>query len=452
MKNVVGRHSPQHARRPRFGGAEDEGASEDRLRALSARLPSLRVDTGPLGRRRGGGAVVRGLLVVVLVAVVVLAGVEWFRPIPSPALHATDTRTVRLAGAAPALPWPTGASGALAVDGGPQLGTGGSQSPAPIAGLAKVMTAYVALADHPLTPGASGPAIDVTSDAVAAYQAEAGSGQSAVPLSAGESLTELQVLQGLLVASGNDMATLLADWDAGGTQAFVAKMNHAARVLGMRSTTFTDPVGLDSGTVSTPSDLVLLGEAAMKLAVLRQVVAMTEVTLPQASRVFNLDADIGHDGFIGIKTGSDSVAGGCFLFAAQQTVAGVSVTLVGDVIGEHTSTQTASALSDASALVSAALADAGARPALPKGTTVGEVTAPWGAHVPVVVADPPTVVGWPGEVVPVRITRWPIGSSFSAGTRVGTLALELGGRPVSTPLAAAHALPGPGVWWRLTRR
>src|SRR5665213_519314 len=79
---------------------------------------------------------------------------------------------------------------------------------------------------------------------------------------------------------------MLADWDAGGTDAFVAKMNGAAQTLALHSTHITDPSGLDSGTVSTPSDLIRLGEAAMAIPTFRQVVAMPQVTLPLAGLVY----------------------------------------------------------------------------------------------------------------------------------------------------------------------
>jgi D-alanyl-D-alanine carboxypeptidase (penicillin-binding protein 5/6) len=48
--------------------------------------------------------------------------------------------------------------------------------------------------------------------------------------------------------------------------------------------------------------------------------ALPQVTVPLAGVVYNLDYDLGHDGIVGIKTGFDAAAGGCFLFAARHTV------------------------------------------------------------------------------------------------------------------------------------
>ena len=142
------------------------------------------------------------------------------------------------------------------------------------------------------------------------------------------------MLEGLLIDSGADMATVLADWDAGSVSAFVAKMNAAASTLGLTSTHITDPTGVDPATTSTAEDLVRLGEAALTIPVLRQIVSLGQATLPMTNVVFIFDFDLGQDGIIGIKTGSDSSVQGCFLFAAQQNVGGKNVTVVGAVLSQ----------------------------------------------------------------------------------------------------------------------
>ena len=81
-------------------------------------------------------------------------------------------------------------------------------------------------------------------------------------------------------------------------------MNAHAHTLRLASTTFTDPSGLDAGTVSTPEDLIRLGEAAIALPAFAQIVAMPLVTLPLAGTVYNLNYDLGRDGVIGVKTGA----------------------------------------------------------------------------------------------------------------------------------------------------
>lgn len=66
----------------------------------------------------------------------------------------------------------------------------------------------------------------------------------------GEKLTELRALQAMLIPSGNNIASLLARWDAGSQAAFVAKMNAPAGSLGLHSTRYADVSDADPATAS----------------------------------------------------------------------------------------------------------------------------------------------------------------------------------------------------------
>ncbi|HZM57883.1 MAG TPA: hypothetical protein VFC03_22980 [Acidimicrobiales bacterium] len=298
-------------------------------------------------------------------------------------------------------------------------------------------------------PRASHPGDGATT--IAAAQAESATRQSVVPVATGETLTELQALEGLLVAQGNDMATLLTDWDAGSTAAFVAKMNASAHTLGLDSTKFTDPSGLDPGSVSTPADMIRLGEAAMSIPAFAQVVAMPQATLPLAGLVYNFDYDLGHDGIVGVKTGSDSTAGGCFLFESQETVGGKDVTLVGAVFGQEGASPVTTALDGADALVHAAFATVGTFPALlAPGHPVGRIVAPWAPSVPVT-AESSSIVGWPGLTVPLQVHVGALPSAIPAGAQIGVLRADLGGRHTDLALRTSQPLHGPSAFWRITR-
>jgi len=426
--------------------------SEARLRALGAHAPSLpEPELHALARERARRVVRRGLPLAVVVLAVGGLAAQWFRPVPAPAFAVSAPAAVRVPGPVPALPWPGAAAAAMAMEGAGSMGGAGPASPLPMGGLAKVMTSYVVLEDHPLATGASGPDIAVTPDDVAAFRADAASGQSVVPLTPGESLTELQALQGVLVASGNDVATLVAAWDAGSVPAFVAKMNADARRLGLDATTFTDPGGLDPGSRSTPLDMVRLGEAAMAVPALRAVVAMPQVTLPGTGILYNLDGDLGRDGFVGIKTGSDTAAGGCFLFAATRPVGPELVTIVGAILGLRGPSPTDDTLVAADTLVRAAFSAAHPFQALAARTTVGWIRTAWGRSVPVTTASADTVIGWGGENVPIVLHPGPLPATIAAGTRVGVLRNSGGTGGTGVAVRVARALPGPSVLWRLTR-
>jgi serine-type D-Ala-D-Ala carboxypeptidase (penicillin-binding protein 5/6) len=395
--------------------------------------------------------VFRSVLVLLVVTIGVVAGLQLSRPVPAASFHPTTANSVRLAGSSPSLPWPTVGSAALAMEGVGSLGQVGSSQPVPIASITKVMTAYVVLKDHPLAPGATGPDIAVTAATVTAYQIGLLTQQSVVQVATGESLTEVQALEGLLIPSGNDIAVMLADWDAGSTTAFVAKMNSAAQSLGLGATHFDDVSGLDAGSVSTPADLIGLGEAAMAIPAFARVASMGEATLPVAGRVINFDYALGHDGIVGIKTGSDAAAGGCFLFEAQRDIDGTTVSFVGAVLGQRTSSPVTAALDDAENLAQSAFAAVAPRPVVAAGRLAGQIVAPWGASVDVSAAQPPTVIGWPGLSVPVHVVVGALPAVIVRGSRIGMLKVDLGGRDVGVVLRASQPLRGPSVIWRLTR-
>jgi D-alanyl-D-alanine carboxypeptidase (penicillin-binding protein 5/6) len=387
-----------------------------------------------------------------LVALVgVAAGLQWTRQIPAPVFRPVVTTSVHLPGSSPSLPWPTTGSAALTMEGVGSLGQVGSTQPVPIASITKVMTAYVVLKDDPLEPGATGPAIPVTADTIAAYQTGLATQQSVVDVAAGESLTELEALEGLLIPSGNDLATLLAEWDAGSTTAFIAKMNSTAQSLGLTSTHFVDVSGLDSGSTSNAADLVKLGEAAMSDATFSQIVSMGEVTLPVAGLLYNFDYDIGHDGIVGIKTGTDAASGGCFLFEAQQTIDSKKVIVVGAVLGQRTSSPITAVLSSAEALATAAFAAMTTVPVVAPDQLDGRIVSAWGATAGVKAPQSPTIVGWPGLTLPAQLRVGHVPSVVTRGTRIGVIDVDLDGRHIDVVLRSSGSLSRPSALWRLTR-
>jgi D-alanyl-D-alanine carboxypeptidase (penicillin-binding protein 5/6) len=128
-------------------------------------------------------------------------------------------------------------------------------------------------------------------------------------------------------------------------------MNATARSLGMRHTHYTDPSGYDDATVSTAADQVRIVEVAMRLPVFAGIVAMPSVTLPVAGTVHNTDTLLGHAGFVGVKTGSDEAAGGCFAFAAIRPIHGKRRTIIGVVLGQPGYDKVAAGLAAAAIMV-----------------------------------------------------------------------------------------------------
>ena len=246
--------------------------------------------------------------------------------------------------------WP--AHGQAAVEVGQSgIHAGPKQHPAPIASVAKVMTAYLVLRDHPLRPGEDGPTITLTEADLADTDRRRGREESVVSVAAGERLTELQALQALLLPSANNIAALLARWDAGSESRFVARMNAAARSLGMTHTRYTDPSGYDAATVSTAADQLRIVDRAMRLPVFAGIVATPSATLPVAGTVHNTNTLLGLEGFVGVKTGSTAAAGGCFAFRAIRWIHGKATAITGVVLGQPGDDRIAAGLAAADALV-----------------------------------------------------------------------------------------------------
>jgi D-alanyl-D-alanine carboxypeptidase (penicillin-binding protein 5/6) len=165
-------------------------------------------------------------------------------------------------------------------------------------------------------------------------------GDSLVPVVAGEVLTERQALEALLLPSADNMAWILARWDAGSEAAFAARMNAAARRLGMTGTRYTDASGLAPSTVSTAADQVRLGMAAMRVPALAAIAAMPMAVVPGAGVVRNYNTLLGQDGIAGLKTGSTQAAGGCVLLAAWREVNGRKTLIVAATFGQPGTAQT----------------------------------------------------------------------------------------------------------------
>jgi serine-type D-Ala-D-Ala carboxypeptidase (penicillin-binding protein 5/6) len=230
--------------------------------------------------------------------------------------------------------WPASGVSAASISGIGVLPGPGASQPVPIASVAKVMTAYIILRDYPLGAGEPGPPIVVQPGEAAAYAAQARNGDSLVAVTAGEQLTERQALEALLMPSADNMAWILARWDAGSQAAFTAQMNTTARRLGMSDTHYTDPSGLSASTISTAADQVRLGMAAMSEPALAHIVALRSAVIPVAGIVRNTNALLGQDGIAGLKTGSDTAAGGCILLAAWQQARGHHTLIVAATFGQ----------------------------------------------------------------------------------------------------------------------
>lgn len=241
---------------------------------------------------------------LLLLVVIIFAIAQAVRPLPDPTLTLSVDPTYTFGGEKLDMPWPEDGQGAVEVEGVGTIGAYGKEKSAPIASVAKIMTAYVILQGHPITGKQAGDQIVV--DAKAGEEAGR-EDESTAPIKEGQKYTERQMLQLLMIPSGNNVARLLARWDAKTEKAFVEKMNAAAKDLGMTNSEYTDPSGLEPTTRSTPADQLKLAKAVVQNDVFREIVNMPQADIPGIDKtIYNNNNILLEPGVSGIKTGSST--------------------------------------------------------------------------------------------------------------------------------------------------
>ncbi|MFD3999589.1 serine hydrolase [Streptomyces rubiginosohelvolus] len=393
---------------------------------------------------------------LVLLLLIVFAIVQVMRPLPEPSLELTAKPTYTFEGGKTELSWPGQGQSAVMVDGVGSLGSEGAQKPAPIASVAKVMTAYVILQGHPLKGDEEGEKITVDQKAEDESKRP---DESTAPLTKGQELTQRQLLQLLMIPSGNNAARLLARWDAGSEDKFIDKMNDAAKDLGMTGSTYTDPSGLEKTTVSTATDQLKLAQAVMRNDVFRKIVDMPEVEIEGIDgKIYNNNNLLLQPGVSGIKTGSSTPAGGNLLWSANTKVDGKVLWIYGAVMGQQAGTgrvydSLELSLQNSLKLIRDAQEAATSATVVKKGDVVGYVDNGFGGQAPVVATKNLKAVGWSGLEVELKVTDngKGIDQAAKAGTEVGSVTVGTGTGKVTAPVVLQGDLPEAAFGDKMTR-
>lgn len=183
----------------------------------------------------------------------------------------------------------------------------------PMASTTKVMTALLALEagclDAPVTCSRNAFGVPGTS----------------IYLAEGETLTLRQMLYGLMLASGNDAATAIAEHIGGTVNDFCQMMTDRAAELGCTNTVFLTPHGLPcEGHYTTAHDLALIAREAMTHPEFREIVGTARATIPWEGREYDRVLSnknkllTTYEGATGIKTGYTKKAGRCLVFGAER--------------------------------------------------------------------------------------------------------------------------------------
>jgi D-alanyl-D-alanine carboxypeptidase (penicillin-binding protein 5/6) len=310
----------------------------------------------------------------------------------------------------------------------------------PIASTTKLMTAWVAV-HHAQS-----------SEVLTVQPYAATPGESLSGVAAGERLTLADLLRGMLLPSGNDIANTLAVDLGGGSQArFIGWMNDAARQLGMRDSHFSTPIGLDDpGNYSTAADLARLADAVLGQPLLASVVALRGARLADGRTEVNRnDILFGRPWVIGLKTGNTAAAGQCLVGAGRRN----GTTVISVVLGEPS---VAARDADSLALLGSGLAAFRAERPVRGGVAYARVPVAGrpGERVRLFAARSLTLFVPSGSTArtTLRLRHVPATASgpLPAGSALGEIDVIHGGRTVArtalvtrAPLAAPPSNPGP---------
>ncbi|HCS78202.1 TPA: hypothetical protein DIV55_00480 [Patescibacteria group bacterium] len=199
----------------------------------------------------------------------------------------------------------------------------------PIASVAKIMTAVVALdsKDLDLELRVSSSAAEI--------------GEATMGLTAGERVTVEDLLYGLLLPSGNDAAETLAEGLTGGRTNFLRAMNEKAAELGLFDSYFFNPSGLDGDTretttFSTGLDLLALTNYALSSPTFAEIVDTRYKEIPYIENKHKafylnniLQLDASYPGVKGVKPGITDFAGETLVSYAENGGKQIIIVLLG---------------------------------------------------------------------------------------------------------------------------
>jgi D-alanyl-D-alanine carboxypeptidase (penicillin-binding protein 5/6) len=199
-------------------------------------------------------------------------------------------------------------------------------APMRIASLTKIMTAIVAIEHGHLS--------DKVKVSARAYGKEG----SSIYLKLGEEMSLNNMLYGLMLRSGNDAATAIAEHVGGSLEGFIYLMNEKARMIGMTHSHFNNPSGLDEGKdhYASANDMAKLTAYALKNPVFQEIVKTKRKKVPNPNESWDYVWNNKNkmlslfDGADGVKTGYTKLAKRCLVSSATRNGQQLAVVTLND--------------------------------------------------------------------------------------------------------------------------
>jgi D-alanyl-D-alanine carboxypeptidase (penicillin-binding protein 5/6) len=338
------------------------------------------------------------------------------------------------------------AAGASAVLGETPIAVGGGTGALPMASAAKIITALVVLDAQPLQVGEPGPAYPLVTADYQDYLDYTAEGARTVIVFPGETWTERELLQAMILGSSNNHADTLARFAFGSVDGYLAAATAWLAANGMPDTTVVDANGLLEGSAGTGADLARLAGLAATNPVIADILANPASALVNQRGVSNTTDYLAEEGITGISRSYTDEGGVCFLFTGTVESGGKTFTFAGAFIGEP-DYDTLSA--DLTALMASARAGVAELPVLAEGSTYATLTTAWGDSAAAVVGTPKTRFGWQAAEQGDAVVALDDVRTGRAGSSVGRVTVEAFGQSVSSDLELDSSLSDPGPGWRL---
>jgi D-alanyl-D-alanine carboxypeptidase (penicillin-binding protein 5/6) len=383
-------------------------------------------------------------LIAALSLLVIYALIVLF--LPQPKINATLAEITLPKNTATAITWPNYGQSAVGVVGQGLIATSNEQKNAPIASIAKTILALCVLKEKPLKTGEQGPLYTITQNDIDLYKSNVAQNGSVMPIRLNDQLSEYQLLQGLLIPSGDNIADTLAIWTFGSIENYLAYANDFVAKLGLKNTHLADAGGLSPQTASSASDLFVIGEKLLQNPVLSEIVAQSQVELPVIGKTNNYNTLLGQNGIIGIKTGNTDEAGGCLLSAAKQNIGGKETTIVLAILG---ATSRAQVLNDTRNFFLNNANSFQLMTAIKAGQVVGKYQTPWGKSVNILAKNDVNIVITNKEEISIKDSFNQLNKSAAKNSEVGTIKIIAGPTEISTPAVLENKLSAVPFWWKL---
>lgn len=393
----------------------------------------------------------KGIAIFAVITVLLTSYVSYALLRPLPELKTVVTPPVVTGQFKVNIPWPAAGQAAFGADGYGLLATTspspGLQKPMPTASVTKVITAMAILKKHPLQKGEQGPTITMTERDNQRYFEYMAKDGVVVPVVAGQKITQYQAMQALLIPSANNIADTLVVWAFGSMEAYLVYANDMVTKLGLTQTTVSDASGFSPQTVSTPADLVRLGDIALDHPVLAEITSQKQAEFPGYGTMNNVNNLLGQSGIRGIKTGTTDEAGGCYLAAADVVVGGEKITVITAVMG---STNRPQAMKDSVPIINSSVSQFQKVHIVREGQVVGRVTSEWGATSDILASQDLSVLTWNGKAVSSKVKSKTLQSPAGSSSTVGHLTVNHLGKSYTSELQTERPVGNPSIWWRLS--